>query len=159
MRDIILYMKKAVLCFVISGEEVLMINRNKPPFMGLWNAVGGKVKDGEDIFTASKREIFEESGISVNHAELLSSFTWNYDDEQGYATITRLLENDFNRKDFPKLTEEGIVDFKPIDWVLNAKNYGVIEDLRVFIGDIKNGRKRDYHLVYDGKNLIEVIVK
>ena len=37
--------KEAVMCFVIKDEKVLMINRSKSPFMGLWNAVGGKVEE------------------------------------------------------------------------------------------------------------------
>ncbi len=152
-------MRKAVLCFVILGDEILMINRNKPPFMGLWNALGGKVKDGESIFEAGKREIFEESGIAVNNVELLSEFTWNYDDELGYALVSKITEEDIKGKTFPLVLEEGLVDFKNVDWVLNAKNYGVIEDLAVFIKDIKNGVKQNYHLVYKNKKLKRVIKK
>lgn len=154
-------MKKAVLCFVIYKEQVLMINRNKPPFMGLWNALGGKVKKGESIFEAGAREVFEESGISLkpDSFSLLSSFTWNYDDELGYALVASLKEKDFEKVSYPQSLSEGIVDFKKIDWVIDAKNYGVIPDLRVFISDIKNGEKHDYHLVYDNEKLIEVIKK
>ena len=152
-------MKKAVLCFVLFNDEILMINRNKPPFMGLWNAVGGKILDSEDVFLASVREIKEESGIDVKDVDLISTFTWNYDDEVGYAVVSKITDKDFCRKDFPKNTVEGIVDFKKIDWVLNEKNYGVIEDLRVFLSDINSGQKRDYHLVYDNKTLKEVIIK
>lgn len=152
-------MKKAVLCFVMCDDEILMINRNKPPFMGLWNAVGGKVKENEDVFSASKREIFEETNISVENVELISNFTWNYDDELGFAMLARINEKDFSKNDYPLKLEEGIVDFKKIDWVLNPKNYGVIEDLRVFISDIKKGVKQDYHLVYEDSKLIEVIKK
>ena len=152
-------MKKAVLCFVILGDEILMINRNKPPFMGLWNAVGGKVKDGEDILSAGKREIFEESGITVKDIELLSEFTWNYDDEHGYALVSKISENEIKDKNFPLKLEEGLVDFKKIDWVIDDKNYGIIEDLRVFITDIKNGIKQNYHLVYENSKLRQVIKK
>ena len=51
------------------------------------------------------------------------------------------------------------IDFKEIDWVLNLKNYGVIEDLRVFLDDIKHDRTQNYHLVYDNSKLMEVIKK
>ncbi len=143
----------------MCDDEILMINRNKPPFMGLWNAVGGKVKEHEDVFSASKREIFEETNIRVENVELISNFTWNYDDELGFAVLARISEKDFSKNDYPFKLEEGIVDFKKIDWVLNPKNYGVIEDLRVFISDIKKGVKQDYHLVYEDSKLIEVIKK
>lgn len=154
-------MKKAVLCFVMCDDEILMINRNKPPFMGLWNALGGKVKNGESIYEASVREVFEESGIQLkpDNFTLLSNFTWNYDDELGYALVANIKEKEFNGAKYPQSLSEGIVDFKSIDWVIDAKNYGIIEDLRVFISDIKKGEKHDYHLVYDNKKLIEVIKK
>ena len=53
-------MKGATLCFVIKDDEILMINRNKPPFMGLWNAVGGHIEDGETPSQSAIREIKEE---------------------------------------------------------------------------------------------------
>ena len=151
-------MKKATLCFVKKGDKILLINRNKSPFMGLWNAVGGKLKDGESVIDCAKREIFEESGIKVDNVEVISEFTWNYDDEIGYATLSNLDDN-FDAENFINYSREGLVVFKDIDWVLDSKNYGVIEDLRVFIKDIKMGEKNNYHLVYKDNNLMEVIKK
>lgn len=145
--------REAVLCFVLIGEKVVMINRNKPPFMGCWNAVGGKVEKGETLEQACKREIKEETGISVENVDMISRFTWNYDDEIGYAFISRVDKTELN---FPVKTNEGIIDLKEIDWVLDEKNYGVIEDLRVFIDDIKQGRKQNYHLTYAHKKLVKV---
>ena len=150
--------KKATLCFVKLKDEILMINRNKPPFMGMWNALGGKVKEGESLESCARREIFEESGIKVNSLKLFSEFTWNYDDEIGYAFLAEI-DDDFLKKDFPKEIDEGIVAFKSMDFILNQKNPGVIEDLKIFINDIKNGVKQNYHLVYDDTKLIEVIKK
>ena len=143
--------KRATLVFVIVNDNVLMINRNKPPFMGLWNALGGKVKDNESIFECAKREVKEESGLDVVDLELFSTFTWNYDSEIGYA-FKAYVDSGIEFK-FPLNTDEGIIDLKPIDWVIDPKNYGVIEDLRVFLTDIKNDVKQDYHLVYKGKKL------
>ncbi len=150
--------KKATLCFVKKGDEILMINRNKPPFMGMWNALGGKVKDGESLEECAIREVFEESDIKVSSAKLFSEFTWNYDDEIGYAFLIELPQ-DFETKNFPKQKEEGIIAFKDIDFILSPKNKGVIEDLKVFINDIKEGVSQNYHLIYDDVKLKEVIKK
>lgn len=150
--------RKATLCFVRNGDKILMINRVKPPFMGMWNAVGGHLLDGETPERCAVREIKEESGITVDSVRLFSEFTWNYDDETGYALIADLPDG-FDDSAFPLKTDEGIVDFMPVDWVLSPENAGVIEDLRVFIADIKNSDYKDYHLIYDGKNLKDVIVK
>ena len=136
-----------------------MINRNKPPFMGMWNAVGGHIEKGETPEQCAVREIYEESGIKVSSAKVISVFTWNYDDEIGYATLSELQDDIDSSFSFPLSTAEGIVDFKDIDWVLNEKNYGVIEDLRVFLSDIKNGVRQNYHLIYENSRLKEVIKK
>ena len=136
-----------------------MINRNKPPFMGMWNAVGGHIEKDETPEQCAVREIYEESGIKVSSAKVISVFTWNYDDEIGYATLSELQDDIDSSFSFPLSTAEGIVDFKDIDWVLNEKNYGVIEDLRVFLSDIKNGVKQNYHLIYENSELKEVIKK
>lgn len=152
-------MPGATLCFVKKGNKILMINRNKPPFMGMWNAVGGHIEKGETPEQCAVREIYEESGIKVSSAKVISVFTWNYDDEIGYATLSELQDDIDSSFSFPLSTAEGIVDFKDIDWVLNEKNYGVIEDLRVFLSDIKNGVRQNYHLIYENSRLKEVIKK
>lgn len=151
-------MRKATLCFVKKGNKILVINRNKPPFVGMWNAVGGKVKEGESIEECAIREIKEESGVTVESAEVFSVFTWNYDDETGYATLS-VLPDDYDETAFPVETEEGVVTFKNIDWIVSPENYGVIDDLKIFIGDIKKNKKTDYHLIYDNKTLVKAIEK
>ncbi len=150
--------KSATLCFVKSGDKILMINRSKPPFMGMWNAVGGKVKQGECVADCAKREVLEESGFQLDNAKVFSEFTWNYDDEVGYAVLFTV-ESQVASEYGVKKTDEGIVTFLDIDWIVSEKNYGVIEDLKVFIEDIKKGISQNYHLVYDGKTLVEVIKK
>lgn len=150
--------EKATLCFVLFKDELLMINRVKPPFMGMWNAVGGHLIKGETIEECAVREIKEESGITVKTVKLFSEFTWNYDDEIGYALFSRL-PDDFDATVFPKKTKEGIVDFVPVDWVLDKKNAGVIEDLRVFLNDLKAGEYKDYHLIYDDNRLVKAEIK
>ena len=151
-------MSGATLCFVIYENKILLINRNKPPFMGLWNAVGGHIEQGETPEQCAVREIKEESGITVKSVELQSVFTWNYDDETGYVFVAKI-DKDIDVSHIPFFNAEGIIEFKDIDWVLNEKNYGVIEDQRVFINDIQNNRKNNYHMVYENSKLIEAIIK
>ena len=143
------------MCFIISEDKVLMINRNKPPFMGMWNVIGGKGKENESPEDCVKREVYEESGIQLKKVELLSIFTWNYDENVSYA-FTAELPSEYDTAGYPKNTQEGILDFKSIDWLINPKNFGIVEDLRLFINNIKNGVKKDYHLVYKDSKLKKV---
>lgn len=146
------------LCFVKKGEQILMINRNKPPFMGMWNALGGHVEENESPREAAIREIKEESGIITKEAELYSISTWNYDDDEIYVYLTNL-SDDFNLSKYPEKIDEGIIDFRDIDWIINPKNFGTIDDLCLFLKDIKNGEKHNYHLIYDNSKLVNYIIK
>ena len=146
------------LCFVKVDNKILMINRNKYPFMGMWNAVGGHVEEGEDVLAGAIREIKEEGNLEVNDAKLVSISTWNYDDDLIYVYVSNL-PSSFDISKYPIKISEGIIDFKDIDWVLDEKNYGIVPDLRIFINDIKHERCQNYHLVYDNDKLIEVIKK
>lgn len=146
------------LCFVKKDNKILMINRNKPPFMGMWNALGGHKEENETALECAIREIKEESNVIVDNAKLISISTWNYDDDEIYVYVSTL-PDDFDLSAYPLKIDEGIIDFKEIDWVLNLKNFGVIEDLRVFLNDIKENQCNNYHLVYNDSKLVEYIKK
>ena len=149
-------MALVTLCFVKYKNKILLINREKPPFMGMWNALGGHLEEGEDIEFCAKREIYEESGIKVDEVTLYSVSTWNYDDDEIYVYLSEI--DNFDEKKLPYKFNEGIIDFKDIDWVIDGKNYGIIPDLRLFIEDIKLNRKRNYHLIYDNSKLVDYII-
>ena len=146
------------LCFVRKDNKILMINRNKSPFMGMWNGVGGHKEENETPLMCAIREIKEESGIDVKDATLISISTWNYDDDLIYAYVASL-PDDFDISKYPLKIDEGIIDFKEIDWILNKKNFGIVEDLRIFINDIKNNQKNNYHFIYDCSKLVECLKK
>ncbi|MDA1000384.1 MAG: NUDIX hydrolase [bacterium] len=54
---------------ILQGEEVLLVRRGKPPRAGQWSLPGGAVETGESLEEACRREILEETGLSI---ELLS---------------------------------------------------------------------------------------
>ena len=51
-------------------DKVLMI---RSPQRG-WEVPGGQVEEGEDLFSALKREIFEETGISISIGRLVGVY-------------------------------------------------------------------------------------
>lgn len=52
-------MYKYTLCFIQRADEILLLNRQKSPWMGSWNGVGGKIEPGESLIESIKREIKE----------------------------------------------------------------------------------------------------
>ncbi len=54
------------LCFVFDeNKHCLMLQRRHPPHQGLWNALGGKLADGESAGQCCVREVQEEAGLTI----------------------------------------------------------------------------------------------
>jgi mutator protein MutT len=55
---------------IIEEDKLLMIRRGNPPFEGYWSIPGGKIKWGEKLEEALKREVQEELSVEVEVGEL-----------------------------------------------------------------------------------------
>jgi 8-oxo-dGTP diphosphatase len=60
------------------GDKILMCERRKPPYQGLRNLVGGKVEPNEDSLDAAYRELYEETSITRDMADLLHLMDFTY---------------------------------------------------------------------------------
>lgn len=58
-----------------SGHELLLIQRKKDPFAGMWALPGGFVDMDETVETAASRELFEETNLSGIHLEQFHVFS------------------------------------------------------------------------------------
>lgn len=57
----------ATLCYILTNGKVLLLKKSEGLFGGgRWNGLGGKIDKGEMPEQACVREVFEESGLSVN---------------------------------------------------------------------------------------------
>ena len=50
---------------VLAPRGVLMIKRAKPPRKGQWSLPGGAQELGETVFEAARREVMEETGLTI----------------------------------------------------------------------------------------------
>ena len=50
---------------LIHREQVLLIQRARAPWLGMWSLPGGRLEVGEDAETCAAREIKEELGLTV----------------------------------------------------------------------------------------------
>ncbi len=57
-----------------SGLKVLLVKRGVWPFEGMWAIPGGFIKMDEDLETAAKRELFQETNVKDVHIEQLYTF-------------------------------------------------------------------------------------
>jgi 8-oxo-dGTP diphosphatase len=54
-----------------GSQEILLIQRGKGAFTGLWSLPGGHVEPGETARHAARREVLEETGIDAEIGGLL----------------------------------------------------------------------------------------
>ncbi|MGY8992313.1 MAG: NUDIX hydrolase [Rhodospirillales bacterium] len=55
----------AVGVVIWQQDKVLLVRRNKPPRNGAWSIPGGAQKVGETVFEAAKREVMEETSLTI----------------------------------------------------------------------------------------------
>ena len=73
-------MKKLNVILVYNKEEnkILMCKREKEPYKGKFNLVGGKVEKDEDELHAAYRELYEETGIRSDDIVLTHIMNFQY---------------------------------------------------------------------------------
>ena len=64
----------AVSGVVLEREEVLLVRRKEPPYVGRWSFPGGTVEVGEAMHEAGVREVREETGLDVRPVELVGAY-------------------------------------------------------------------------------------
>ena len=77
-----------------TEKKLLMCKREKDPFKGKINFVGGKVEPNETEDEAAYRELYEETGISKNDITLtrvmdFKSYYWKMDLEVYYGKLKK----------------------------------------------------------------------
>ena len=67
--------KVSAICIVERGDKLLLVKRGNEPGYGLWSLPGGYVDRGEVVEAAAAREVWEETGLTVEIDQLVGLFS------------------------------------------------------------------------------------
>ncbi|KAL7830613.1 hypothetical protein SRHO_G00317400 [Serrasalmus rhombeus] len=70
--------KLLTLVLVVQPERVLLGMKKRGFGAGKWNGFGGKVQSGETIEQAARRELLEESGLTVDILQKIGNITFEF---------------------------------------------------------------------------------
>jgi len=149
------------LAFLKRKDEILMLNRIKNPWQGMWNGVGGKRDPDESPLDCIIREIEEETGITVTKEQIhfRGTLSWNSDFKaasRGLYIFYIELPDDFVYET-PKSTKEGILEWRKISWINDEKNLGVAYNIRFFLPTVlSDDRPYHYDCLFNKSELISV---
>lgn len=147
-------MYKYTLCFIKRGNNILMLNRYFKPIMGRWNGIGGKLEVGETPEQCVLRETFEETGISLGHTKFVGTVTWITDKgSSGMYVFISEVATDFHYVT-PITVEEGILDWKELEWVLSPDNLGIANNIQEFLPSMLSGELLDHKYTFNDKEEI-----
>lgn len=148
------------LAFIKKGNHILMVNREKKPWKGCWNGLGGKLKQGEDGIQSVIRELYEETGYHIDESLIKDCgyLTWNSFDANGQGLYIYLIDGDkLNDLATPLQTSEGILDWKEVNWIIDPTNLGVAHNIPYFLPYVISSNDRyHYHCHFEGDRLISV---
>ena len=133
-------MKKlnVVIVYNKDKDKLLMCKREKEPYKGKYNLVGGKVEPNENEITAAYRELEEETGITKDDINLKHLMNFNYiNDGFELEVFAGKLNKDVN------LVEE----VNKLYWMETSENFF---DTEKFAGNGNIG-----HMLLQAKHILE----
>lgn len=70
---------------ILKGDRVLLVQRGRSPLKGYWSLPGGLLETGEHLADAIRREVMEETGLTVKPLAVVEVFERIMRDGEGKA--------------------------------------------------------------------------
>ena len=100
---------------VLKEENVLLIRRGRPPRLGEWSLPGGAQYVGETVQETARREVIEETGVSIQNPEFLEVVDSIIKDDDGSVKFHYTLIDYW--ANWESGTPQGADDAQHAEWV------------------------------------------
>ncbi len=126
-----------IMLFNKNYDKLLLVKRNKKPYKGCWNGIGGKIENNETPCEAAIRECMEETGILLTEPKLLVTYVYPEDNVMNSNTRLNVIYDCVEEIDV-KDNEEGRYEWKNIESVMNPfdKEIAGLSNLNQFVKEI-----------------------
>ncbi len=136
-----------VFCYIVKDGRVLLIRRTAPPEADKYTVVGGKKERGESLAAACRREVLEETGLTVGEVTYRGVVSIAMEGADYETLAFYYLTRDFTGKPTP--SDEGELEWCDIEestrkvgisgYYVNITPY-VLNEGRCFSGSATVGR-------------------
>ena len=155
------------ICFCTSDELVLMLYRTYPPNAGLWNGLGGRIEPGETPEECVRREVFEEAGVDLRAEALRYAGVVIWPEgvdpttpSTGMHAFVADLGGGWPVWEGDRPTDEGLLAWKPLGWILDPGNADVVSNIPRFLpGLLDSSEPMEYRCEYAGVKLVDIAVQ
>lgn len=139
-----------VLVFLRNGDDVLLLKGapDKRIWANMYNGVGGHIEAGEDVMSAARREVHEETGLVVDDLKLKAIVNINAGDPA--LGILMFVFVGWSEQRVTSASHEGGLHWIPVDRLPNDE---LVEDLEWLLprvlGEWKDRLPRFLYYSYD----------
>ena len=148
--------KAYTVVLVQTPAGMLLINRKKVPYIGLWNGLGGKFEPGETALDCAQREVFEESGLTIYNAKVCGIVHWLVDG-QLRGDLHLVAAEAENLQPAAQMTREGVITAWPETWLHDPENLGLVPDLAAMLPIFKRADGREYRSNFHGDTFLNLV--